>query len=1208
MKAPLPDRESQRISQLLQYEILNQTSQAAFEDFTRLAALTCGTPMAAISIVGSNRQWFKSSVGWSVQETPRDVAFCAHAIYQPDRVLVVPDATADERFATNPLVTGEPYLRFYAGAPLTTAKGLGLGTLCVMDRVPRQLTAEQAEALQLLSGLIIKQLDREHALAYQVLATNQVNAALRESEQRYTSVLDNIQEVVFQTDAQGSWTFLSAAWTEMTGFSLAESIGTNSLDYIHPDDRSRYRKLFESRSENNYHSLQVRYVTKQNNYHWFEAHVCQITDSENSLSGLSGTLNDITEHKRAEEALRVIQERYELAVSAGEVGVWDWNIVTDEVYIDPMIKNALGYTDLDIPNTLSGWRSLIHPDDIKRVEAATIAHLQAGLPYDVEHRRVHKDGSIRWFLSRGTALADAEDKLYRMTGTDTDITDRKRTQEALERERRQLQQIIASAPVAMAMLDKGLRYIAYSQKWLEDYGLKSRSIVGRNLYQILPDIPERWKAICQQALQGKAMSSPEDVWERADGSKIYLRWAIEPWRNVAGEVAGIVIVTDLINQLVAAREEALEASRFKSQFLANMSHEIRTPMNAVIGMTGLLLDTQLNAEQRDFVETIRISGDALLTLINEILDLSKLEAGDMELEILDFDLSTCIGEVLELLAANAHAKGLEVAGLIDPKVPTHLRGDPGRLRQILMNLTGNAIKFTSKGEVVIRAELLSETPTTANIRIAVVDTGIGIAPEKQGKLFSAFTQVDASTSRKFGGTGLGLAICKELVTLWGGEIGIKSQLNQGSEFWFTLPFSKQTKPKTEVADVSYLTGRRLLVVDDNATNRKVVRYQVAPWGMICDEAENATVAYEMLEQAAQENNLYDLVMIDMQMPEIDGMTLGSQVKANPTLAQVPLVMFTSTDRRDKVRHALDIGFAAYLVKPIKASRLFDTIMTVLAEPDLETAKALIQSSSYEPESQQDRPTAKLKILLAEDNLVNQKVALKQLESLGYKADVAANGSEVLKLLEKVPYDLILMDCQMPILDGYDTTREIHRLYSQPPAIVAMTANAMKEDVEKCLNAGMDDYLSKPVSKAMLAAALERWSCAHKSADAPIICDRAVPDTEETLEMDWELLHQLSDNDPEFELELLQLFGQTANTYLEVLREAIASHDFEEIKKEAHKLKGSSGNIGAKSIHLTARKLEEMARKQGIEECSSLLTELENYFNGFQSIVRDLESK
>lgn len=1207
MKAPLPDRESQRIAQLLQYGILNPTAEVNFEDFTRLAALTCGTPMAAISIVGKNCQWFKSSLGWSVGETHRDIAFCAHAICEPDRVLLVPDATADSRFATNPLVTGEPHLRFYAGAPLTTGEGLGLGTICVMDIVPRQLTAEQVEALQLLSRQIIKQLDRESALKRQVVATNQVNAALRESEQRYSSVLDNIQEIVFQTDAQGLWTFISSAWTEMTGFSLTESIGTNSLDYLHPDDRSRYRQLFESRSPKKYQTIQARYLTKQDNYHWFEVKARQITDSNNYISGLSGTLNNITDHKRAEETLRVIQERYELAVCAGEVGVWDWNIATDEVYIDPMIKNALGYTELDIPNTLSGWRSLIHPDDIKRVEAATIAHLQGVLAYDVEHRRVHKDGSIRWFLSRGTAIRDAEDKLYRMTGTDTDITDRKQTQQALERERRQLQQIIASAPVAMAMLDKGLRYIAYSQKWLEDYGLKRRSIVGRNHYQIFPDIPERWKAIYQQALQGEAMSSPEDVWERADGSKIYLRWAIEPWRNVAREVAGIVIVTELINELVEAREEALEASRFKSQFLANMSHEIRTPMNAVIGMTGLLLDSELNAEQRDFVETIRISGDALLTLINEILDLSKLEAGDMELEILDFDLSTCIGEVLELLAANAHAKGLEVAGLIDPKVPTHLRGDPGRLRQILMNLTGNAIKFTSKGEVVIRAELVSENPTTAKIRIAVVDTGIGIAPEKQGKLFSAFTQVDASTSRQYGGTGLGLAICKELVTLWGGEIGINSQLGRGSEFWFILPLSKQTEPKTEVADVSYLTGRRLLVVDDNATNRKVVRYQVAPWGMICDEAENATVAYEMLEQAAEENNLYDLIMIDMQMPEIDGMTLGAQIKANPTLAEVPLVMFTSTDRRDNVRHALDIGFAAYLVKPIKASRLFDTIMTVLGEANIKIAKPQTETVSSEPESKQEGPVRKLRILLAEDNVVNQKVALKQLESLGYKADVAANGSEVLKLLEKVPYDLILMDCQMPILDGYDTTREIHRLYSKPPAIVAMTANAMKEDVEKCLNAGMDDYLSKPVSKAMLAAMLERWSRTNPSAEAPVVCAIAVRETE-TLEMDWELLHRLSDNDPEFELELLQLFGQTAHTYLEIIRGAIASQAFEEIIKEAHKLKGSSGNIGARSIHLTTKKLEDMARKKQEKKCSNLLTELENQLKRFQSLVIDMESK
>jgi hypothetical protein len=580
--------------------------------------------------------------------------------------------------------------------------------------------------------------------------------------------------------------------------------------------------------------------------------------------------------------------------------------------------------------------------------------------------------------------------MFRMTGTDTDITERKLVQDALERERQQLQEIITTAPVAMAMFDTQMRYLAHSNKWLVDYDLEGQSIIGRSQYEVFPDLPEHWKAVYQLALQGEAISNPEDVLEGKDGSKVYLRWAIHPWRESDGSVGGIVMVTDVINQLVEARVAAIEASQFKSRFLANMSHEIRTPMNAVLGMTGLLLETPLNPEQQDFVETIRLSGDALLTLINEILDLSKLEAGEMALEILDFDLATCIEEVLELLAPQAHAKGLEIAALVSANVPTHLQGDAGRLRQILMNLAGNAIKFTSAGEVIVQAELESETPTTATIRLAVIDTGIGIPGESISKLFAPFTQVDASTTRKYGGTGLGLAICKQLVTLMEGEIGIESQIGQGSKFWFTIPLTKQLSHVASLPDVSDLIGRRLLVVDDNATNRKVIRHQAIRWGIQVDEADSAAAALSALQEAWQQGKSYDLVFIDMQMPETDGMMLGEKIKANSALADIPLIMLTSTNQRNEVHQALEIGFAAYLVKPVKASRLLDTMMTILGtqhekEENFPTQQPL-------PITNYPLPIAhKLRILVAEDNVVNQKVALKQLKSLGYDADIAFSG-------------------------------------------------------------------------------------------------------------------------------------------------------------------------------------------------------------------------
>jgi PAS domain S-box-containing protein len=650
-------------------------------------------------------------------------------------------------------------------------------------------------------------------------------------------------------------------------------------------------------------------------------------------------------------------------------------------------------------------------------------------------------------------------KHHKLTGSIlvlTDLSERKKSENDLQRQKQYFETLFQHNPIAIVTLDTKLRIQACNPAFTDLFGYGREEVLGQELDPLVVPQAEREQAhnFTVHANQGDIV---HDVVRRGrkDGSLVDVELFGVPVL-VNGEKVGVLALYHNITDLIKARDEAESAARAKSEFLANMSHEIRTPLNAVIGMTSLLLDTPLNLEQRDFVNTVRNSGDALLAIINDILDFSKIEAGKMVLENQPFYLASCVESALDLVASKAAEKGLDLAFLPQENMPMRWSGDVTRLRQVLVNLLGNAVKFTEKGEVVVVAAAHHIQASQYELHFSVKDTGIGIPQDRLAQLFSAFTQVDASTTRKYGGTGLGLAISKHLVNLMGGRIWVESAPGKGSVFHFTI--TSETAPVTgkmglNVAQPS-LAGRKLLIVDDNATNRLILSRQSQSWGMLPTEAASAAEALQLLREKPK----FDAAILDMQMPEMDGLSLAQNIQANLATKKLPLIMLTSLGKRPEDEE--QARFAAYLTKPIKASLLYECLLGIF-----EDAPAAIKQGDtrplFDPQMGNRHP---LRILLAEDNIINQKVATSILDKLGYRADLAANGFEVLDALGRQEYDLILMDIQMPEMDGEEATRRIRAEWprEKQPHIIAMTANALEGDRERYLKMDIDAYISKPI--------------------------------------------------------------------------------------------------------------------------------------------------
>lgn len=849
--------------------------------------------------------------------------------------------------------------------------------------------------------------------------------------------------------------------------------------------------------------------------------------------------------------------------------------------------------------------------------------IQLRQPIEVEEHVKNEYEGMRTYISNKFPLYNEHGILYAIGGIATDITQVKHIHEVLRESAERLVLALKSAQAGAWSWDMINDITVWDDSMYHLFGLKAGSLPTQFesvLRLIHPeDRIQVEKDLAEASKKGSDFESEFRI-VHSDGTLHYLDIKGKVYKDETGKpvrMAGVCIETterkrveeDLRHAKEIAEhlaDEAEQANRAKSAFLAAMSHEIRTPLNGVIGMTGLLLDTSLSSEQRDTVETIRVSGEALLSVINDILDYSKIESERMELDNTDFNLANLVQETVDILAAQTHRKGIAIGAYIEPEVPEWVTGDPNRLRQVLANLLSNAAKFTEKGEISIKLKVVNRDNTNIKLMFEVIDSGIGIDADIRERLFRPFSQGDVSTSRKYGGTGLGLAISKRLVEMMGGEIDVDSVPGRGSKFWFTVNLIECIAPipKVEYKIIKELRNVRILCVDDNTINREIIKRQTESWQLRCDAAVNAAEALSMLKKAVDEDDPYKLAIIDYVMPGMNGLEMIQIMRQLQGISKTPVIMLSSLGSTFSQEELDQSQIDVCLTKPLRSGKLYESVINILMKTlglklDISTIQTKIKKKNN-------------RILLAEDNPINQQVALRILAKLGYHADIAANGLETLEIVKKSKYDLILMDCQMPEMDGYTTTEEIRKLEKEknltPTPIIAMTAHALKGDREKCLSVGMNDYISKPIDIKILTELLEKWLANEDKQEINVeSTEESIsnpPESNEILRIDKDRLQAIFGDDQPAIKEFMKAFVDSTQELITELSQSIDKKDTKLAKEQFHRLKGSSGNSGVMRLHSICLNAEEKVSEGDWASVQDLFSKAKEEFS---QVMKEISS-